>query len=522
MKKLSAFSLTEISIAILIIGVLIAGVSQGKKLLKSSRLSTARSLTQQSPVADINDLALWYETTLDTSFIDSEAQAGVIGTWIDNNPQALKKNNATQSTTANKPLLVKDVFNGSIPAVRFDGSNDYLSYDGSFLAGSNYTIFIVEQRRSNATWSPLLSGSAGTNANLIIWYEGTAIRQSHFGSDLNISVPAYSSPITKIHSFWFSQSSTSGGKKYWANGGITPAGANSAQTSPLTSYAGAAIGASIPFGFYLNGDIAEIIMFTRDLKIEEKLLVEGYLAKKYNIPTPAGTAIANSGAGGGSGNSGSAGSSCSVNLVGISTSTVNSGSSGNFSCSATGYTGTPAYSCSNGVLTSGSCSCATGYTMVSGTCQANCSVSILGVSTTSVNAGASGNFTCSGGYAGSPAYSCTNGSLTAGTCNCATGYTLVSGTCQANCSVSIAGVSTTSVNAGTSGNFTCSGGYSGNPSYICSNGTLTAGTCTVDGHDGCTYDGQSCTCNNTQWHGTCSTSGNYYGDGQLFCHCTCC
>ncbi len=456
-RKISAFSLLEVSIVILIVGVLIAGVSQGKKLLKSSRLSTARSLTQQSPVADINDLALWYETTLGTSFIDSEVQAGVIGTWIDNNPQALKKNNASQATTANKPLLVKDVFNGSIPAVRFDGTNDTLAFDGSILAASDYTIFVVEQRRTTSTTYFMTGTTVTTNSNLVLGYRAnTTITQAHWSNDMDYTVAGYATPTPVIHSFWFSSIA---GKKYWRNGGVTPNATSPSQVAPLISYSGSALGATSATGNYYNGDLAEIIIFTRALKIEEKILVDGYLSKKYNISTPAGTAIANSGAGGGGGNSGSAGSSCSVNLAGISTSIVNSGSSGNFSCSAaTGYNGTPAYSCSNGALTSESCSCASGYTMVSGTCQANCSVSILGVSNTSVNAGASGDFTCSGGYSGNPSYSCSNGTLTAGTCTLATGY------------------------------------------------------------DGCTYKGKACTCSNTNLNGTCGT-GSYYGDGLLYCRC---
>ena len=58
-----AFSLVELSMVILIVGILIAGVSQGIDLYQDSRLATARSLTKNSRVGRIPDLVSWYETT---------------------------------------------------------------------------------------------------------------------------------------------------------------------------------------------------------------------------------------------------------------------------------------------------------------------------------------------------------------------------------------------------------------------------------------------------------------------------
>lgn len=62
-KPNKGFSLVELSIVILIIGVLIAGVSQGIDLLQDSRLAAARMLTQSSRVNSIKNLVTWLETT---------------------------------------------------------------------------------------------------------------------------------------------------------------------------------------------------------------------------------------------------------------------------------------------------------------------------------------------------------------------------------------------------------------------------------------------------------------------------
>ena len=47
-KTRAGFSLIELSVVIIIIGVLVAGIIQGAKIIKKSRLQTAQTLTQSS------------------------------------------------------------------------------------------------------------------------------------------------------------------------------------------------------------------------------------------------------------------------------------------------------------------------------------------------------------------------------------------------------------------------------------------------------------------------------------------
>lgn len=51
LKKITAFSLIELSIVVLVIGILIAGFIQGSKLVSKAALNSARTLTESSPVA---------------------------------------------------------------------------------------------------------------------------------------------------------------------------------------------------------------------------------------------------------------------------------------------------------------------------------------------------------------------------------------------------------------------------------------------------------------------------------------
>lgn len=228
-------------------------------------------------------MSLWYETSLESSFKSTQASNNTaIDTWYDNNPQAVVKNNATQTTTTNQPKFMENVF-GAIPAIRFDGSDDRMPFDGTFLAATNYTIFVLEQRRASAL--NFFMGGTGTlqYTALALGYRvsGTAIAQSHFSHDMDTdaaTIPAYSSPIPRIHTFWFSQTA---GMKYWLNGGATPDKADPTRIVALISNAGMSLG--LPGSSY-NGDLAEVIMFSRELTTEERQAIETYLGKKYNIP----------------------------------------------------------------------------------------------------------------------------------------------------------------------------------------------------------------------------------------------
>ncbi len=106
--------------------------------------------------------------------------------------------------------------------------------------------------------------------------------QAHYSNNLTITITGSATPPPVINTFWLSATS-GGGKKYWRNGGTSPlaSGTGSTHEMTLTSFANAAISGYIPY--YYNGDIAEIIMFNRALKNEERRSVESYLGKKFNI-----------------------------------------------------------------------------------------------------------------------------------------------------------------------------------------------------------------------------------------------
>jgi prepilin-type N-terminal cleavage/methylation domain-containing protein len=292
-KNHKAFSLIEISMVILVIGILIAGVSQGVDLYDDYRLASARNLTKNSLVNRIPDLEMWLETTSEnslatgtTSFTDKPNPADLdpIGRWNNINPNILPsaRNHATQATyTNNQPKYIRKGING-LPALLFDGTDDFFSFNGDFLVGSDYTIFVVEAKNPIKTVNFFIAGSQSAESqNLILGYwfmYSQRLTHSHYGGKrVDIAISDYSNQVSRINSFVFGKNL---GKKIYINTGQTISDAS--LTSPLSSFQNSSIGKAYTQDFF-QGAIAEIIFYTRALTDKERQGVEAYLAKKWGI-----------------------------------------------------------------------------------------------------------------------------------------------------------------------------------------------------------------------------------------------
>lgn len=280
-KKINkkAFSIIEISVVILIVSVMVAGIATGRSMITKSRLTNAKSLTQKSVINEMgDDLIAWYETSLESSFIPSEAKTdgSLITVWKDSNKSAITKNDAKIGVS---PTLVQNVFYNSIPGVRFTGTQ-YLNFDGSKFAKNSYTVFVVEQRRSNKAHNYFISGFSNSGNKIFGYRSDTQITQSHIYNDFNINISSYSSPTPRIHTFLFNNSI---GKQYTL-GGKTIYNTPSPQLTSIDSFETGKIGYLSGVNSFYIGDLAEIIMFKRSLKTEEVEAIESYLGSKYGIP----------------------------------------------------------------------------------------------------------------------------------------------------------------------------------------------------------------------------------------------
>jgi prepilin-type N-terminal cleavage/methylation domain-containing protein len=290
MKKQKAFSLIELSIVILIIGILIAGVTQGSRLVSAMRLTAAKSLTRSSPVASIKNLTIWLETSSDESITgtvhglnveDNEA----VTTWNDINPQLSSKINPTQATGANQPIYVVSGI-GNLPSIKFDGVNDYLSSGSTvpLLAGDQtYTMIMVWKSIPDATPTELIVNQ-GTNAlNLEASIFTSSATLFGFSGDGNDYVTAYvqgNNMVTVIKV----DNTAANNISIYNNSNTAVSGASTTPASLNLSAADFAVGARVvDHQFPFSGLVSEIIFFDRVLKQSEVQDINVYLGKKYGI-----------------------------------------------------------------------------------------------------------------------------------------------------------------------------------------------------------------------------------------------
>ena len=288
-----AFSLVELSMVILIIGILIAGVSQGIDLYQDSRLATARSLTKNSRVGRIPDLVSWYETTNEnvfsegtTSFKNIEKiQADQkINRWKDSNPNSIYKYDATQTTGDNQPKIIFDK-DTSLPIVRFDGNPRHLVLpDGTVPFGnSEYTVIFISKTDNYGTYGVLGSGTYAVSNKANAFRYSTNGEIINYWWDNDVASPTNLSSKNKFQIFVFDYNKAT--RNIYINGVSvkTLASINRDSTRINNAIGLTCLSGCIGWQEYLVGSIAELIIYDRALLNAERKDIEKYLSKKWSI-----------------------------------------------------------------------------------------------------------------------------------------------------------------------------------------------------------------------------------------------
>ena len=97
-----AFSLIELSVVVLIIGILIAGITQSSRLVRAMKLNTARSLTRSSDVNSIRNLTAWFDVTAEGVFSSSCATTST-NTDLTSTSRAFNTNTSTGNPSITTP-----------------------------------------------------------------------------------------------------------------------------------------------------------------------------------------------------------------------------------------------------------------------------------------------------------------------------------------------------------------------------------------------------------------------------------
>ncbi len=103
----------ELSIAVLIIAILIAGVAQGSRLVAASKIKSVMALTKASLISSIKDLVFWLETSDISNITSATNGAGApedgdqISLWHDSSPFNSPGFDFIQASPGKQPTYVK-------------------------------------------------------------------------------------------------------------------------------------------------------------------------------------------------------------------------------------------------------------------------------------------------------------------------------------------------------------------------------------------------------------------------------
>jgi prepilin-type N-terminal cleavage/methylation domain-containing protein len=304
MKKKQAFSLIELSIVILIIGILVAGVTSSSRLIRAMKLISAKQMTQSSPVLTIQDLLAGFEPTKEGIFgtgsggtytpISSPDDGMRIATWKDGNPRLTAGGEllATQTTLSSQPFYVENGING-LPTLNFV-DDDFLQYADNVGLGTGATIFVVFKASDYLTFRQIFVGGGidlGTSQNggnkCVALAHLNGASGSWYGSWNSSNALSYDTSSGMLCRFLYSK----GIIQAFMNGspdGQTNAGGiyqlsnhnNASQNFSIDYIASQYINTTL---YNFHGYISELIVFGRGLKTDEISDIEKYLAKKYSI-----------------------------------------------------------------------------------------------------------------------------------------------------------------------------------------------------------------------------------------------
>ena len=399
-EKRKAFSLVEISVVILIIGILIAGISQASDMIDEGALKAARTATNGSRVSRVRDLVLWLDATEDgaslTSANKQAAEGDDVAKWKDFNPNSINGFELTASGTpkynANKT--------GGLPGIYFNGTNSYLKIASKFdNSTGEYTIYLVYQPVSiPASGSSVIvekrSATSSFPYKLELESNGYYKLSDSDGTARSV-YGAKKASTGKVNLIRLSRSSS--GTLTIAVDDVSASGTGGTGVNSDELIIGAQ-NAATPSNF-ANGRIGELIIYERDLAISERSDIETYLYKKWKIEKDS-------------------------TKAGVCAVTGDANALGTMKVAAATYDCKPGYTFAlTGAAISPNCSAPSlTFTKNNGGCaQTSC----IATASDKIAAGtvvAVGN-TCPTGT------TCKSGSTVAPTCNCSAGFVLTTGGC---------------------------------------------------------------------------------------------
>jgi len=229
--------------------------------------------------ADVYTVASIEGTTINTVETLTATYAALTSLEVAKSPSQVddKSGNSrdiTQGTSSLQPIRGINTL-GSKYGLDFDGTDDRMDGDATFLANTEYTVFVVAKANSNASGQWIMGGTtAAVNQNFHCGYRSaTQVTLGHYGSDLDATVASGYSLEDRVLTFQLNSS----GRLIRGDGVELVTDAVSTQLSTNTGFKVGRLLAITPF----DGSVYEIIMYDRALSLTEMQTVENYLINKW-------------------------------------------------------------------------------------------------------------------------------------------------------------------------------------------------------------------------------------------------
>lgn len=200
--------------------------------------------------------------------------------WADQSGNA---RNAVPSSTASRPTFVSASANG-YPTFDFDGTNDELWVaDAAALDLTAWHIFIVPLIDNQKNYNAFLVKGNDSNENYeMLGFSDASLHMPILYTDATRTFPnTTTSQLTSTANiFEYSYSSAVGRDVYRNNNNIqTDNESKTPSTNNFSLYIGNERSTT---GRFLDGDLAEVIMYNAILNSAQRIIVNNYLAAKYN------------------------------------------------------------------------------------------------------------------------------------------------------------------------------------------------------------------------------------------------
>jgi|GEM_PF-4697868 len=204
-----------------------------------------------------------------------------IATWDDRSGNG---NDFTQVTAVNRPLKILNGFNG-FPVARFDGGNDYLDSLNNIMTTANFTI--ISFARTGGVDGETIFSDRGTDIDEILQLYSTGANQQmrvYTSDDIATILGVTNTAINISNTFHIGTVRRYGDYiDLYINGtGNTTNLAAYDETTTWTLGVPARIGCNYNVTGFLNGDIAELIIYNRSISNNERRDIEHYLNAKYD------------------------------------------------------------------------------------------------------------------------------------------------------------------------------------------------------------------------------------------------